>query len=167
MRVRTVELSDSADIAAIYNYYVQNFHATFELDPIDSSEMRTRIDEILSAGFPFVICEEDGEIEGYAYGKQFRPRAAYKHSIETSVYVKNGCEGKGIGTVLYTHLLNKIRSSDFHAVIAGISLPNEASVRLHEKLGFQKVAHFREVGFKFDRWIDVGYWQLQIPTNPS
>jgi phosphinothricin acetyltransferase len=78
------------------------------------------------------------------------------------VYVKRGSEGRNVGTLLYESLLDEIRKGDFHAVIGGISLPNDASVRLHEKFGFEKVAHFREVGRKFGRWIDVGYWQLLI-----
>jgi L-amino acid N-acyltransferase YncA len=160
MKIRLVESSDAASIAEIYNYYIINSHATFEFDPIDAAEMRNRISSIISDDYPFLVCEDESQLAGYAYAHPYRPRAAYKYSVETSVYIKPSFERRGIGTSLYTPLLEEIRKRDFHAVIAGISLPNEASVRLHEKFGFQKVAHFKEVGFKFERWIDVGYWQL-------
>ena len=160
MNIRPVNKQDAAQIAGIYNYYIETSHSTFELDAIDSNEMENRISESFARDYPFFVCEENGEILGYAYGRQFRPRRAYRHSIEVSVYIKNGAQGKSIGTRLYERLFPEIRQKDFHALIAGISLPNEASVRLHEKFGFEKVAHFREVGFKFGRWIDVGYWEL-------
>jgi len=160
MNIRFVTLADSAQIAEIYNYYIETSHATFELEKIDSAEMENRIRETLEKDYPFFVYEENREILGYAYGRMFRPRRAYQHSIEVSVYIKNGEEGKGIGTALYQELFAEISQRDFHAIIAGVSLPNDASVKLHEKFGFEKVAHFREVGFKFGRWIDVGYWEL-------
>lgn len=160
MDIRPVSLADAAQIAEIYNYYIETSHATFELETIDAGEMENRIGETFTRNYPFFVCEENGEIVGYAYGRQFRPRRAYIHSVEVSVYVKNGWDGKGIGTILYQNLLADILQRDFHAIIAGISLPNETSVKLHEKFGFTKVAHFREVGFKFGHWIDVGYWEL-------
>ena len=154
--------ADSPQIAEIYNHYIAASHATFEVDLIDAAEMLKRVDDVFAAGYPFLVCETGGEIVGYAYGHQFRQRPAYRHSIEVSVYTKPGQEGKRIGTMLYEILFDEIKKSYFHAIIAGISLPNDASVRLHEKFGFEKVAHFREVGRKFDRWIDVGYWELII-----
>ena len=160
MNIRTVKLSDAAQIAEIYNFYIETSHATFELETIDSIEMENRIRETFQKNYPFFVCEENAEIVGYAYGRMFRPRRAYLHSIEVSVYIRNSAEGKGVGTQLYQKLLDEILQKDFHAIIAGISLPNDASIRLHEKFGFEKVAHFREVGFKFGRWIDVGYWEL-------
>jgi phosphinothricin acetyltransferase len=160
MNIRFVTLDDAAQLAEIYNYYIETSHATFEVDTIDAAEMKDRIGETLEKNYPFFVCEESGEILGYAYGRMFRPRRAYRHSIEVSVYIKNGEEGKGIGTALYQKLFAEISQRDFHVIIAGISLPNDASVKLHEKFGFEKVAHFREVGFKFGRWIDVAYWEL-------
>lgn len=167
MNVRPATLHDSAQIAAIYNHYIATSHATFELEPIDAGEMRSRMVETFERGYPFLVCEINNEIIGYAYGRYFRPRAAYKHSIEVSVYIKEGHERKGTGQVLYEKLFPEIFKGDYHAVIAGISLPNEASIRLHEKFGFEKVAHFREVGFKFGRWIDVAYWELLILSEPG
>lgn len=160
MNIRKATFEDAAQIAEIYNYYIKTSHATFELETIDFLEMENRIRETFQKNYPFFVCEENEQIIGYAYGRMFRPRRAYMHSIEVSVYIKNGAEDKGVGTRLYQKLLQEILQKDFHAIIAGISLPNDASIKLHEKFGFEKVAHFREVGFKFERWIDVGYWEL-------
>ena len=159
MPVRPATPEDAAAVAEIYNYYIANSHATFELEPIDGSEMLIRMEAGWKIGYPFLVYEDGSEIRGYAYGRQFRPRRAYLHSIEISVYIRNGSEGMAIGTRLYERLLSEIERGDFHAIIGGISLPNDASIRLHEKFGFTRVAHFREVGFKFGRWIDVGYWE--------
>ena len=162
MDIRPAANSDATQIAEIYNYYVENSHATFETDLIGTAEMLGRMEEGWAAGYPFFVCEDQSRIVGYAYGRRYRPRSAYLHSIEVSVYVKHGTEGQNIGTALYSHLISDIREKDFHAIMGGISLPNDASVRLHEKFGFEKVAHFREVGRKFGRWIDVGYWELLL-----
>lgn len=158
MKVRTAKPEDAAQIAEIYNFYVDNSIATFEIEAISEAEMRRRVSEILE-DHPFLVCEENAGIIGYAFAARYKTRAAYQHSVEISVYVKNEIKGKGIGTVLYEYLFAELKAKPVHAIIAGISLPNEPSVRLHEKLGFEKVAHFREVGFKFGRWIDVGYWE--------
>lgn len=160
MNIREATLEDAAQIAEIYNYYIETSHATFELETIDAAEMANRISETFQKNYPFFVCEENAEIVGYAYGRYFRPRRAYMYSIEVSVYIRSGADGKGVGTLLYERLFSEISQQNFHAIIAGISLPNDASIRLHEKFGFEKVAHFREVGFKFGRWIDVGYWEL-------
>ncbi len=162
MNIRPARSDDAGQIAAIYDHYITTSHATFEMEPIDGAEMLQRMNDGWAAGYPFLVCERDAEILGYAYGRQFRPRRAYLHSIEVSVYIKKDKEGKGIGSLLYQALFDEIRNKNFHTIIAGISLPNDASIRLHEKFGFNKVAHFCEVGRKFDRWIDVGYWQLLL-----
>ncbi len=160
IQVRSAKHDDAVDIAYIYNYYIATSHATFEIEPVNAVEMLSRMQDALHAGYPFLVCEEKDEIVGYAYGRYFRPRPAYMHSIEVSVYVRPGHAERSIGKMLYEKLFDEIRNGDFHSIIAGISLPNDASVRLHEKFGFEKVAHFCEVGRKFDRWIDVGYWEL-------
>jgi phosphinothricin acetyltransferase len=158
MNVRTANLEDAAAIAAIYNFYVESSHSTFETENVNEPEMRRRVSEILE-NYPFPVCEENGEIIGYAYASRYKSRAGYRHSVEVSVYIKNGINGKGIGTILYENLFAELHAKPIHAIIAGIALPNDASIRLHEKFGFEKVAHFREVGFKHGRWIDVGYWE--------
>ncbi len=160
MIIRTVKFSDAAQIAEIYNHYIKISPATFETETIDASEMEKRIRETLAGNYPFFTAEENDRIVGYAYGHQFRARVAYRHSIEISVYIKDGFNGQGMATLLYETLFREIAGRDFHAIIAGISLPNEASVKLHEKFGMVKVAHFKEVGFKFGKWIDTGYWEI-------
>jgi phosphinothricin acetyltransferase len=159
VKIRQVEPSDAEQIAEIYNFYVQNTHHTFETEPVNFEEMHNRIGEIVK-NYPYFVAEENEEILAFAYATKYKPRSAYKHSVEVSVYVKNGIKGKGFGTKLYEKLFEELKQSDFHAIIAGIALPNEASIKLHERFGFIKVAHFREVGFKFGKWIDVGYWEL-------
>ena len=159
MLVREASNRDASQVAEIYNHYIKTSYATFEIETVGALEMIRRIDESLGKGYPFLVAEIDGEVLGYAYGHEYRPRAAYGRSVEISVYIQHEHQGKGIASRLYQILIPVLINAGYHAMIAGISLPNEASVRLHERFGFEKVAHFREVGRKFDRWIDVGYWQ--------
>jgi L-amino acid N-acyltransferase YncA len=159
MNVRPAGSDDAVQIAYIYNHYIATSHATFETEPLDGADVQKLMIAAAGGGSPFLICEVDGDVAGFAYGKPFRQRPAYSHTVEVSVYVKPGGDGLGVGSELYRALLAEIALRDYHAVIAGISLPNDSSIALHEKFGFEKVAHFREVGRKFDRWIDVGYWE--------
>jgi len=159
MNIREVGLEDAGQIAELYNYYIEKTHHTFEIEPLDSAEIRKRIKEITTE-YPYLIAEDEGQILGYAYAAQFKLRDAYKYSAEVSIYVRNNAKQKGVGTQLYEVLFEELYDTSIHTFIAGISLPNEASVRFHEKLGFKKVAHFREVGYKLGRWVDVGYWQM-------
>ena len=159
MNVRLARSKDASQITEIYNFYIENTHLTFETELVTSAEMQKRISEI-TENCPFFVAEENGEILGYAYAARYKARQAYRHSVEISVYVKNGRNRKGIGKSLYRALLKELSAADIHAIIAGIALPNEASIRFHENFGFAKVAHFQEVGFKFGKWIDVGYWEL-------
>lgn len=162
MNIRQVEPADAPAIADIYNHYVATSPSTFELEPIDASQMLIRINESLTGEHPFLVALDNQEIIGYAYGHQFKARAAYAGSLETSIYILHGRQLRGIGTQLYEKLFNGIRAGRFHTVIAGISLPNDPSIRLHEKFGFVKVGHLKEVGWKFGQWIDVGYWQKML-----
>ena len=159
MNIRKVEPADAAQIAEIYNYYILNTHHTFETEPLSADEMGERIAET-SENYPFLVAEVDGEIQGYVYAAQFKLRQAYKHSVEVSIYVRNQAKQKGIGSELYREFLEELQETDVHALMAGISLPNDASVRFHEKLGYEKVAHFKEVGYKLGRWVDVGFWEM-------
>ncbi len=159
MNIRQAQFTDAAQIAEIYNYYILNTHHTFETEPLSADEMQQRIAET-SEDYPFLIAEYEGVIQGYVYAAQFKLRQAYKHSVEVSIYVRNQAKQKGIGSELYQRLLEELSETDVHALMAGISLPNEASVRFHEKLGYEKVAHFREVGYKLGRWVDVGFWEM-------
>jgi len=163
--IRAVTLDDAFQIAEIYNYYILNSYATFEEEIVDALDFRERIQATIIK-YPWLVFEEEGEIYGYAYASKFNTRCAYKNTVEISIYLRNGKTGLGVGTLLYAVLLEILDKGNYHAIIGGVSLPNETSVRLHEKFGFQKVAHFKEVGYKFNRWIDVGYWQkLKGPIN--
>lgn len=162
--IRKVKLEDAKQIAEIYNYYILNTIVTFEETSVSKEEMKRRIITVNSK-FPWLVYESEGEIKGYAYGSEWKSRCAYKYSLESSVYLKHGETGKGIGSRLYEELLEQLRTLDFHTVIGGISLPNEQSIALHEKLGFKKIAQFHEVGYKFEKWIDVGYWELIFERN--
>ena len=157
--IRSVVAGDSGAIAEIYNDYVAKTVITFEEEPVSAPEMSRRIEEAGSASLPWLVAERDGKVVGYAYATPWRARSAYRFSVEVTVYLDPGCPRLWIGSRLYEALLAELRPQGVHAALGVIALPNEASVALHEKLGFAKVAHLREVGLKFGRWIDVGYWQ--------
>ncbi len=162
MNVRSATSDDAAHIAEIYNHYISTSVITFEETPVSEADMATRVAEVQAISFPWLVAEKQGSITGFAYGNKWKVRAAYRHSSEITVYVRKGLGASGIGSALYGQLLPMLKSAGIHTAIGGIALPNDASVRLHEKLGFRKVAHFEEVGFKFNRWVDVAYWQKQL-----
>ena len=160
--IRSAEPRDGTAIAEIYNHYVRTSIITFEEEAVTAAEIARRIAEVQSASLPWLVAEDVGRITGYAYATPWRGRTAYRYSVEITVYVAEGYASRGVGSLLYGQLFPILRDRNIHAVIGGIALPNEASVALHEKFGFRKVAHFHEVGFKFDRWIDVGYWERTL-----
>jgi len=160
MNIRPADSEDAEEIAEIYNHYIATSHATFELEAIDGAEMQRRVADTIRQDYPFLVADEGSAIGGYAYGRPFRPRPGYRHAVEVAVYVHPGRQGKGVGKQLYDQLLPLLFDNGVHSLIATIALPNDASVRLHENFGFVKSGHFQEVGRKFDRWVDVGYWQL-------
>jgi len=164
--IRDVTAKDAMAVCNIYNYYIENSVATFEEALVSVGEMMQRFEEI-TRSLPWLVFEQDGVILGYAYASPWKGRCAYRYSVETSVYLAQDAYGKGIGGQLYEVLLERMRGLGLHSAIAGITLPNEASVALHEKMGFKKVAHFEQVGYKMDRWIDVGYWQLLLKGATS
>jgi L-amino acid N-acyltransferase YncA len=159
IRVRAATADDAEAVARIYGYYVLHTTISFEAQPVSPSEMAERITEVLSGSLPWVVAERAGQVVGYAYACKWKGRCAYRYSVETSVYLDPEFTGRGIGTQLYRELLAMLRDRSIHVAIGGIALPNAASVALHERLGFSKVAHFKQVGYKFEQWIDVGYWQ--------
>lgn len=165
--IRDADPSDAARIAEIYNYYVINTAVTFEETPVDKDEIKSRITEAQTSSLPYIIHESvDSGLIGYAYASKWKGRCAYRYSLEISVYLEHGKSGMGAGSSLYSELLGRLTDLGYHVVIGGITLPNPASVALHEKFGMAKVAHFNEVGFKFGKWIDVGYWQGVLPAKP-
>ena len=164
--IRTVKLGDAREIAEIYNYYILNSCVTFEELAVSPEEMRGRI-EATKLKFPWLVFEKESEILGYAYASAWKPRSAYKHTAEITVYLKKEATKNGFGSLLYAALISQLIDLGFHALIGGISLPNEASIALHEKFGFEKIAQFKEVGYKFQKWIDVGYWELLIRNKSN
>ena len=159
--IRAASTTDAAAICGIYNHYVLNTCITFEEAAVPVPEMAARIEDILSS-LPWLVWEEGGAILGYAYASKWKSRAAYRYSAESTVYLRQDVTGRGLGRKLYEQLLVDLRQAGMHSVIGGIALPNDASQRLHERLGFRKVAHFEQVGWKFQKWVDVGYWELAI-----
>lgn len=154
-------------IAAIYNHYITNTCITFELDPVTPAEMEKRIADVQGIGLPWLVALEGEEVLGYAYATQWRARKAYRSSVETTIYMAAEHCGRGHGRTLYTALLGTLQALDVHAVIGGVALPNEGSVRLHEALAFKKVAHFEQVGHKLGRWVDVAYWQRLLHSDAA
>ena len=159
--IRKVTDQDAKEIVEIYNHYIKTSTVTFETATLSETEMQERISNILEK-YPYLVYEENGVVVGYAYANLFRTRIAYEHASESSVYVHPDHFKKGIATKLYDALLKEMKAYKLKTAIGGITLPNEASVVLHEKFGFKKVAHFEKVGYKFDQWLDVGYWQLSL-----
>jgi L-amino acid N-acyltransferase YncA len=160
--IRPAVSADAESICRIYAPYVLNTTISFEECVVEPDAMRSRIAEVATQTLPWLVLESAGSVRGYAYATPWRVRTAYRHSVETSVYLdQDGC-GKGHGTLLYCALLNALRDRGKHLAIGGIALPNAPSIALHEKLGFVKVAHFSEVGYKLGKWCDVGYWQLML-----
>jgi phosphinothricin acetyltransferase len=153
--------ADASALAELYNYYIAHSVVTFEETPITALQMEERIRGVL-VHWPWLVFEEENESLGYAYATAWKPRSAYRFTVEVTVYVRHGHVGKGIGKSLYTELISQLKTAGVHAVIGGITLPNPASQALHESLGFVKVAHFKETGFKFGEWRDVGYWELIV-----
>lgn len=157
--VRAATAQDAGMVAEIYNHYIRNTVVTFEEELVNASDFVRRMQDVQSASFPWLVAEHNGIIAGYAYATAWKNRSAYQFSAEVTVYLHHSHGGKGIGSRLYSVLIPLLQDRGIHALMGGIALPNEASVALHEKFGFRKIAHFNEVGFKFNRWIDVGYWQ--------
>ena len=162
--IRDVELADAEAITKIYNHYVERTVITFEMDLVNLNEMQRRIQNILAAGFPWLVKQgAAGEVVGYAYVGSWRARAAYRASVESAVYVSCDQTGKGVGRELYEALLDRLQESgNVHVVVGVITVPNDASIGLHRKLGFEEVGIYREVGRKFERWIDVQTMQLKM-----
>ena len=159
--IRKADLEDAEAIAAIYNEYVINSTATFETEPVTVEEMRERITQI-SAGFPYLVYETGNEVAGYCYAHPWKERAAYKYTLETTVYLSARHTGKGIGKLLMERLIDECRKRGYHALIACITEGNETSCALHSKLGFKQVSGYEQVGRKFNRWLGVADYELLL-----
>lgn len=162
--VRLADTGDAAAIAAIYRPYVEGSHFTFEEVPPGAGEIAERM---ANPVHPWLVAERDGRIAGYASTSPMRNRAAYRWSVETGIYLAIGAQGCGIGRLLLTAHVEVLEHQGFVTAIAGIALPNDASIALHEKLGFKLAGVERGVGYKFGRWIDVSRWQRDLVERRS
>jgi phosphinothricin acetyltransferase len=168
-RIRIARPQDAADIQAIYVPYVRDTAISFERDPPPVEEMARRIAGVLER-CPWLVWEEEGHVVGYAYAGPHKERHAYQWSVDVSAYVHREFHGRGIGGALYRELLSIVRGQGFFNAYAGITLPNAASVALHESVGFTPLCVYRGVGFKRGRWHDVGWWHLrlaELPRDPA
>ena len=164
--IRNATIDDVAAICNIYNHYVLNTTVTFEEEAVSPIQMVKRIGDVQSK-YPWLVYESEGSIIGYAYANAWKPRAAYRHTVEVSVYLDPAHTGKGLGKEIYAALIKRLEPLNIHTAIGGVALPNEASVRLHEALGFREMGYFKEVGFKFGKWVDVAYWDLLLPAKKN
>jgi phosphinothricin acetyltransferase len=168
LTLRPATAGDAAAIAAIYAPYVEGSIVSFETEAPDAEAMRARI-EAGGALYPWLAAvDETGAIAGYAYASAFRPRPAYRYTVETTVYVRDGLHRRGVGSLLYRPLLSILEAQGFTQAFGAITLPNPASVALHERLGFVRAGTYTKVGWKQGGWWDVGLWQraLAPPTVP-
>ncbi len=159
--VRPARPDDAQACAAIYANYVVGDVISFEEVPPGAEEMGDRMAE-LSGSYPWLVSERAGEVAGYAYAGQHRSRAAYRWAADVSVYVSPAHHRTGVGRELYEALFERLREQGVRVVCAGVTLPNEASVGLHETLGFTPVGVYQKIGWKLGRWHDVGWWQLAL-----
>jgi len=158
--IRAATPGDADAIAAIYAPNVTGASISFELEAPDAPEMSRRIGKTLLT-FPWLVWDEDG-VRGYVYASSHRERAAYQWSVDVSAYIDPGCRRRGIGKTLYERLLRILRVQGYQSAYAGITLPNAASVGLHEAVGFRPVGVYRHVGFKRGAWHDVGWWHRSL-----
>lgn len=172
-KIRAATAADASAMAAIYNHYVRGSIYTFEEQDLSAEQMSDRLATVTGGQssfpahgparpLPWLVSQDGLAVIGYAYADLWKPRGAYRNSVEVTIYLHADAIGRGIGRPLYQALIDELRMRDIHCAMASIALPNPASIRLHEALGFEKVGHAREIGCKFDRWVDVGYWQLML-----
>jgi L-amino acid N-acyltransferase YncA len=164
--IRLATIADAADVASIYRPAVTDLATSFELDPPNAATMAERISKVL-ARTPWLVCEHEGNVLGYAYGGTHRERAAYQWTAEVSAYVRADAHRAGVGRALYTSLFAILALQGFRTMVAGITLPNPGSVGLHEAVGFKRVGIYHAIGFKFGQWHDVMWLERPLDQYPS
>jgi len=166
--VRAATLDDLAALNDVYNQYVAETHYTFDIEPMSAEARREWFAHYGTAGrYRVLVAVSDDRVVGYATSSRFRPKPAYETSIETSVYLAPESVGRGAGSRLYEGLFNSLEKEDIHRAYAGIALPNPASIALHERFGFKRVAHFTEQGRKFGRYWDVAWYEKPLGAEPA
>ena len=161
IEIRNVQVEDAANLVAIYAPYVEKTAITFETQVPTVEDFENRIKKTMKK-FPYLVAIEEGQIVGYAYASTYYARAAYDWTVELSVYVQKEARGKGVGTLLYTALEEELTARGFKNFLACIALPNPASIALHERRGYEQVAHFKKVGYKFGTWHDIVWLQKSL-----
>jgi L-amino acid N-acyltransferase YncA len=163
IRIRDALTADMSAVQAIYAYHVSNGSASFEEAPPATDEMIRRHDAVSKSGLPYLVAEMQGRVVGYAYATAYRPRPAYRYTIEDSVYVEHGLDRHGIGRALLTELIARCELGPWRQMLAVIgNSGNEGSLALHERLGFRTVGTLRSVGFKFGQWVDTVLMQREL-----
>ena len=163
IRIRAAEKADLGAITEIYAHHVQHGTGSFEIDPPDKDEMARRMADIVDRGLPYLVAVRENMVIGYAYAALYRTRVAYRFTLEDSVYVHHVESGRGVGALLLAELIQACKAWGCRQLVAVIGdSENKASVRVHEKLGFQHSGVLRDVGFKFDRWLDTVFMQLPL-----
>jgi phosphinothricin acetyltransferase len=162
LRIRPARPDDARAVCAIYDYHVAHGTASFDAEGASKAEWAAKIADISGHGWPFLVAARDGEVLGYAYATQFRPRAAYARTCENSIYVADAARGSGVGSLLLARLIDEARTAGFEQMIAVIGGGEPASVALHGKLGFVHAGRMRNVGFKFGRRLDTVYMQRSL-----
>ncbi len=160
--IRPIRVEDAAALAAIYNHYIEHSTATFDTEPLSDRQMLSRLEAIVGRRPGYVSLSEAGEFQGYAYAHPWKEKAAYRYTLETTIYLAPRFVGQGIGRALLSHLVEGCRREGYRSLIACITQGNVASETLHRKMGFRPVSRFVQVGTKFGRWIDVADYQLLL-----
>jgi phosphinothricin acetyltransferase len=162
--IRTAREEDLPSVLEIYNHIITNTTAVYHYQPHTMEMRKAWYDGRVNGGYPVFVAEDGGKVVGFSSYGPFRPWPAYKYTMENSVYVADGQRGKGIGKLLMEPLIRHAREKDVHAIIAVIDASNDASVQLHRSFGFEVVGQIREVGYKFDRWLDLTFMELVLDT---
>jgi L-amino acid N-acyltransferase len=164
IKIREATMTDLPEMLEIYNEVIVNTTAVYDYDP-HTLEMRQKWFETKQEqGFPVFVAEENGVIYGFSTIGPFRNWAAYKYSVENSIYVAVAARGKGIGKLLLPPIIKAAKDRNMHTIVAGIDATNESSIKLHKHFGFVEVAHFKQVGYKFGKWLDLKFFQLMLET---
>jgi L-amino acid N-acyltransferase YncA len=161
LNIRQATEEDASRISEIYNYYVLNTTVTFENAAVNAADVVERIREKM-AKYNWLVGEVDGRIVGYSYFGFFRPRSAYRETVESTIILDRDCIGRGYGSALYEKLLQSVKTMGFREIIAVIALPNPESLKLHRKMGFVEAGVLHNVGFKQGRYVDIGFWQKSL-----
>lgn len=157
--IRQFTPSDLNPMREIYNHYAENTLLTFDEAALTETEFSDKLTPVLSR-FPCMVYEKEGKVLGFAYATEWKENPAYRFTVSSAIYLHPEALDKGTGTALYRKLIEELKEMKMHSIVAGILMPNEKSTRMHERLGFSKVAHLSQIGYKFNKWVDVSYWQM-------